>query len=450
MVIVACGNDSLSDGVVSGTRLRARFVQGGGLRSFQAWHDTARGETCRFDEVGDDTLRCLPPTDWADSFADAACSAPLASHYSGACSGEPAAYVAWWSGDWCTTRRMRVWTRGAVQSPTMVYLAADGMCVARAPDPGYLYYAPGEEVALADFVGATAVRADAPSRIDLVTLEADDGARQPWRTFDGELDAECWTGDGVCAPTDAIWTGDYWADDGCSVPLGIGNACGDQPRYVIDRFRPDECTVIVTLFERGAERTAGDVYQGDATSCALAAPIPEPLFEVGAALPLAPITERLEGDGRLRRYVTVTDDGFRHPSVRVRAWYDDDLGTRCYSANTSDGSTRCVPDGAVVGSEYFANPDCTEPQQVAFQFGPACAAEAQEPPRFARDTIQDRPCESHVVVYQVGPELQAGTVFALRGGVCSPVTCDPAIVRCFRVGNQLPAGRFVALAEVTE
>jgi len=161
-------------GVVSGSRLRARFYDGGGgALLLRDWFDTELGIPCRFVRTRAGPTRCLPVT--TTLFLDSTCAMPVLHE---ACSDPPPPYVT----------LMTPWVGGAVYATGDKYTGglrqisgASGLCIdARASSSGsavgWLYGA-GAEISPERFVAAT-VRWVPTVGGSIRTVQADDGSSQ--------------------------------------------------------------------------------------------------------------------------------------------------------------------------------------------------------------------------------------------------------------------------------
>ena len=90
-LVIGCGGSGTfppTSGVLyrSGSRLHARFTDGGGgARRFDGWYDSQLATPCSFRLAEDGVKRCIPMADTVDTappYADAACTMPVTTYVS--------------------------------------------------------------------------------------------------------------------------------------------------------------------------------------------------------------------------------------------------------------------------------------------------------------------------------------------------------------------------------
>ncbi|MDB4982947.1 MAG: hypothetical protein JWM82_3699, partial [Myxococcales bacterium] len=212
---------------VSGTRLRAKTISGGGAREVLAFHDTERNEDCTFQRAEAGRTRCFPAALQAyqsGTFSDPACQIPVAIA-AAACSSD-VKYGAVVDSPNCgngTPQELRkVLDPGAPR-----YALATGTCGTFTPPSGATATVPlGELVPWTAFVEATETVV-AGSPVSEKVLVATDGARQHLAYRDDKLNVDCTfrlMADGVTRCVPAASQGQVMYGDGsCTTPLVVND-----------------------------------------------------------------------------------------------------------------------------------------------------------------------------------------------------------------------------------
>ena len=138
---------------VTGSRLRARLITGGGSRELAGFHDSERNEDCTFQPAEGGRRRCLPEavkTIQSGLYSDPACQIPLASVP--ACSTE-AKYAISYRYDEGSCGETAAEIRSVLGRASTIYAPGPGGC---APQPSSSTSAPlfavGDVVAWTAFV----------------------------------------------------------------------------------------------------------------------------------------------------------------------------------------------------------------------------------------------------------------------------------------------------------
>lgn len=173
---------------VGGTRLKARFAQGPlGARSFVGWYDTLLETVCAFATAADGELRCLPEADSLPTpptdFADAACTTTAVIDAAPDCKSDASLFLRRDEPFGCGTRQ-HIYKRGKRIAENRTF-SKDRMdtCTAIPLLKGYGAFELGPELPASSFMKGTTVVQPSPkaaAALDLVLLEARDGAKQPW------------------------------------------------------------------------------------------------------------------------------------------------------------------------------------------------------------------------------------------------------------------------------
>lgn len=120
-------------------------------------------------------------------------------------------------------------------------------------------------------------------RLKMRVGDSPDGARHFIGWFDEELGIACafaTATDGAqrCLPAVAMNVASFFADDGCTQPLGFHNPCSTSPEYM---RRVDVCTGEQDIYRVGPAFT-GQAYQGSPGSCFAVTPNAVELYTLGA------------------------------------------------------------------------------------------------------------------------------------------------------------------------
>ncbi len=437
--LAACGTPTPSDGIVSGSRLKARFMTAeGGARQFQGWHDSELDVDC---SVFGDEMRCYPDASSTGLFADATCDTPLVNVFRDATCSPVPAFVATYTNAPCSYGYERLWHTGAKVSPSMVYSKdLTGACVGSAPDPQFDYYTAGAEVALDSLVGAHYER-EGDGAIQDNVLVADDGARRPSGPWLADADTYCYDDGGHCIPE---YRYAYQsADDTCSHPVAADYACDPPPARIGAYVHDDMCTGHLELYEAGPKITPTTIYDLNEADCSpqtadgdywsAGAPISNDSFPAIARAPA-------HGSARIQPY-TISGDGFVQV---VGDFRDTELDEDCYAVQVAADEWRCNPGNvAYVDRSFYGDASCQSPVQVVGGYADACAGIAPAPPAAVIDTVPaDDGCTSYAVLHAVGAEVT--NLYYLNGGTCTPATADDS-VKWYAVGDVISWDRYARL-----
>lgn len=446
-------------GGASGSRLRAKIVEGGGVREVTGFADTARGEDCTFTETTSG-LRCLPRVSYGvtGAFADAACTVPLAVLPSctadvkyvarpGARSTQPG----------CAVTSVVDEVRPVTKPAKTAYVNNGAGCVAQGDAPANAFEL-GAAVPLTSFVGAS--EKTTSGALSERIAEGEDGSRLRVGYQIGALSVDCTMhlgGDGVvrCLPQ-TTYGSLYYADAECKTPAWstTGASRCNEPRVVstVDENATDQCGGALRFF-RVADEAIGDdpgglLYSGSGRSCS-----GRPAYngqgqslravtEVTASIPT--IARVGEGEGRLRPAFVRSGDG---GGALVRGFYDTEKKVDCRFAKAADGKMRCLP-AVPKGVFFFTDGACSSPARVATpaEVGPCGAdgtrflrheeaqcAEAQGVPQAAE------PKAARVFAVSGDPREVAGASYSSAPGKCSRVQA----VRGARDVTEVPPSEFV-------
>lgn len=367
----------------SGTRLRARVLEGGGAREIVGFFDTARNEECTFQEGNDGRWYCLPSAaaaGFSGTFADAACTIPLG--VASPCGAAPKYFVtvgSRQSPDGCAATRGVTSVRAALGPATTAYAQTGNGCTpqtgASVPEGAVQL---GPEISLTEFVSAaetTTKNGDLGERI----LLADDGAKQHLGYYVVKLSADCTfqvMADGTtrCIP---LTSGSqlFYSDAECTAPaatysFGSGR-CVSAGGRLVRESTPDSCGAARAVYsvsdDESPDAVGGTYYARNGSSAApTCTALPQSsrgtsnlraLTDVTSALPKA---ARIGGgSGRLvPAFVATSSTG-----ALVRGWHDTVKNVDCTFGKASDGKVRCLPT-APRGILFFTDGACASPSRV--------------------------------------------------------------------------------------
>lgn len=433
----ACATPADPFGFRSGTRLKAKYVEGGGTRVFEVFHDTVRDEDCAFGTAGQrlqvgpgGVTYCLPVARVAFvGYADSNCTEPL--YEVPPDTREPVLV------DPAERNCEELPTVHALGNPYQgqtYFRDLDGLCFANLVVDSALRVS--DPVPIDRFVRATKVVEAAGDRLSRIVLVADDGARLLAGAFDVQrneavepgFDGEDrWVPSGIAYNYGAGTLGTpgaTYADASCTRPTAVKDAydavCPITAAY---EFVENACgqlgyggrwhevgpvldpTHAFTLAEDGS------CIPGDA-----APPWATYLVEMGEEIPLSaftPLVAENVGDGALSQTFYAEPD--EAPLLPTGLLMDRAAGDACVFRPAEDGSLRCMPT-ASPPDVAFADPNCTTPIAAATTTTDCLGAETQHPlaPRVTR--LDDSGKKG--TVFAVGASVHLGTVY--RG---TPASC---------------------------
>jgi len=429
---------------VSGARLQARFLTGGGARELVGFHDAERNEDCTFQPAEGGRMRCLPetiPSLQNGGYSDAACQLPLVTLP--ACGGADVKYAITYraSDNGCggqTPAEIR--TLGPA-SATRYALAPTGCALQPASAPAATPIAAlGEVVPWTAFVAAEEMVTPG----DLVSekvLVASDGARQHVGFHIDTLDADCtfqlmpdgytrcvpeaaggqvYYADAAC--TQATFVNDY-QNGQCSTPLrklwiepAVGMCAGARAVYSLRESSGGDVAPYDTIYTPSvsfsgsgngpATLMCSSQGSGGGYPSASRRPIEA---DITGSLPTT--VRVIGGEGRLvpalvPSAATATSPS---PSVLAPGWHDKERDADCTFTLATDGKLRCLPTGASA-TVFFTDTTCSSPSLVAVTGEVSCAGTA----RFAR--VATSTCPVTTRVFALGTERRNLTSASTQSG----------------------------------
>lgn len=154
--------------------------------------------------------------------------------------------------------------------------------------------------------------------------------------------------------------------------------------------------------------------------------------------PVPPAMAGPKSGSRLKAIIQKGADGSEMPTFR---WRDTERNEDCFFQNMPDGTTRCLPTGAM-SAGFFADSGCTIPAAYGAA-APTCGA---PPPRYAT-TSEAGACGFTTRYFELGGLLTA--VYQRVGASCFPMSL-PAGFEARAVGAEVPLSAFVEAHNVVE
>ena len=418
----------------SGSRLRARILDGGGdARIFVGWHDAQLDVDCDFRPVvtgapGDDgRWRCLPRTSeiWTQDnqddivYLDAACTHAVRVDRQGkgtspyvvvpsarvepTCFGPPQVPPA------------TVFARGdqvVVASSTILYEdgghgCAPSLATGRSLDAFEL----GAKASVAAFVGASEIVEPRSDRLAARVRVADDGARETIGVHDRRRNAACDTGTayvpahGLCLPFATIQLDQYDATCAKGVAEAPEAATCAPLVEIASVFSPTTCSDTTSFYQVGAPFDGPRAYISNMDTGPTCVANPTTTGRYFAQGPLVPagtypsIAVQGLGDGPLRRECIVPADGTS--PLFCHGLTDPERGS-CLLLPFCDGQTRCVGSGVdTVDGSFFADAACT--RRVLGLPRDACGKTKAPAPLILEYSGANAACQDDELVTVVGP-----------------------------------------------
>lgn len=419
----------------SGSRLRARVIQGDGLPVFETFVDTQKNLDCDFRETADGALRCLPSQVTGVGFLDDQCTMPAAV-VDDCTAGFGFAQVDERTSGCGVTIRAAELRPIEASLPAAPYWdkQADGQCVMQTLGPGQQLRGVGAPVPLTDFVAGHTVDEAPIASLRRRRVVGDDGSELALPELtDAARDAPC-QADRLappdtplsipttlyCAPeavayadaqygpfTDASCT-ELAASDArpasCPAPVAV-------MRYDAPKNRNCAAAYGHQLFELGAPLSAP--YRLAGASC-MPAGGSATTYDIGPAFDLLslPAMERGPlGTGRVRPFaVTAAGVQLDHGDL-----WDDTAQATCTAQPFDDGKLYCVPAGTITNPplNFYKDAGCTQPILVVLDMG--CAP----PPYVVTGNLTCNGGAYASMVQPVGAALAITEYYQDNGG-CSP------------------------------
>jgi hypothetical protein len=367
----AAGDETLTDGWLSGSRLRARLDVAGSAKMFRSWHDSELGIDCQFAFDADGVERCLPDLDNPYAvYSDDECQVPVVVLDD----EQPLpAFVREPYGEFECHKGANYFELGAVATGvTETYSAANGGCAPNgAVGETQVVMALAAKLPASTFVAASKrIREPRDERLEANVRIAEDGSRHVTDHFDLQRAADCNPREHkdqgfACAPEDRAYIQVFFEDDACSVPAAYHPAyahqvCGREPTIIQDSSpnHTDE------YFEVGSEITTPIFTNSTATpdTCAPYEATYDPgatYYNVGEHAPWSgfpPLSLTNEGAGRVA--ITVLR-GENDELISRNAFFDTELGVACGVGEATDHELHCIPHTPFSVNSY-SDAECSE------------------------------------------------------------------------------------------
>lgn len=357
------GATSMTDGWLSGTRLRAVLDVAGDAKLFKLWHDRDLDVDCAFAPDADGVERCLPISDHGYSrYSDVKCTKPVAV-FEANDAIVPFAIEPFHPHD-CDHGFAYLKVGADAAGVTNLYDFANGDCAANGSvGATQIVKQLGAVVPASMFVATTKTLREArDSRLSANVRVAEDGAREVINHFDLVRGVDCrpTTRDNVgyaCVPQNLAFIEVFFSDDKCKVPAAYHPACGGDPAILIDSSPQNTGQ----YFEVGAP-VAMPLFLKYSTTCQPNTAIREPgagYYAVGKEAPwsgFAQLSSKNEGTASVAINVL---RGASDELVARQSFFDSSRSVNCSVGQAADLQPRCLPrtDGASVN--VFADAKCS-------------------------------------------------------------------------------------------
>ena len=410
------GTLGMTDGWLSGTRLRAVLDVAGSAKLFKTWHDNLLDIDCSFAIDANNVERCLPTPNSYAVYADDKCTKPIVILNP----DDPVPpYVPEPLQPFMCGHGMSYFTVGSDTSASTSFSNQNGNCEMNGEIAAtQIVKKLGTAVPETTFLAATkTVQEPRDDRLSANVRIAEDGSRQVTSHFDLERQTVCnprqHQGDGyACVPEDRAYIEVFFSDKACKVPAAYHPAyaqqvCGHEPA-IIQNSSPDYTD---GYFEIG-EQVAGTIYRSDGPNCAAYVSPGDPdatYFSVGKEVPWSkfpPLSSQNEGAGRIAIHV------LRGPGdelVSREEFFDSKLEMACGVGQTADSKTRCIPRWNFSISQ-FADSKCTQGLFVVA---------AGDPLPMGLEFLEANAPAGGVVIYRIGAKTSVpANVWSLNGLDC--------------------------------
>ncbi len=303
-IAVDMGTPGFNDpAVVSGTRLRAQYLQAGlGADVVVGMWDVGLNASCSYATARDGNLRCLPPQRGGLAFADMNCTEPVALSTATTCPDS-------WLRDRSDNAVWRPTNTPATLTGGLIYSRVGVDCMSYPVQPGTEYWV-ADPVPSSQFVLGTIE--DAPRTDGLIarTVIGDDGSRLMTAIRHEARDYDCiFDAQQRCTPAQA-GSDHVYADATCTQAVHPVYTAGLPPMLIGTRLDAMQCPFSVEYFEVGVVHSA-PVYAlngpGDCRPYARANNAT--YYERGAQVNLPVASLRLEGAGDLQAQRRVDGNG---------------------------------------------------------------------------------------------------------------------------------------------
>lgn len=366
----------------SGTRLKGRALEAGGVSVLRHFRDTTLNLDCTFRRDGQQQFRCFPARhEFSLRFEDAACTQPLLEQQQ--CMPAEGTLVSLDGPRHCAGRRSVTARRvGAEVSTGTTYTlsSATGTCARFDGTP--TVYRRLHDVPDTDFVAAT-VNVVGSAPLGAEVLVADDGARELVGAYAFGAGAAClpWATEprkarAPCRATPLAYAYGEWAErTDCAATLGYSvedAACGPA-RTLLAYQAADGGGFTLEGAYASQEVSRADVTARDLAAGTCSGPtgqLNQRYWRPTTLLPEAPEVKLTQlGSGPLTLEVYTTEQG--QPVSSAGSWLNTALQHECFPIDTVDAGVRCLSAGTQA-SVFFRDSSCTtllmaaaEPDELA-------------------------------------------------------------------------------------
>lgn len=432
---------------LSGTRLRAKSITGGGARAVVAFHDMERDEDCTFQLAESGRTRCFPAALQAyqsGTFSDPACQIPVG--IAAATCSSDVKYAVTVDNSNCGNATPQE-LRKVLDATGPRYGFSPSGCAQVTPPPGATATVPvGEVVPWTAFVEATETVVGG-SPVSEKVLIAADGARQHLAYRDDKLNVDCTfrlMADGITRCVASASQGPVmYGDATCTKPLvvndysqpGYPGGCATTGQTAANLWlepSPRQCGGLSNVYSlRQYEGTSDGASlfsipnEGESQSGGLADPSTcrssGTLSSNGSYVRAIaqnltqslPTTARVSpGGDRLRPAFVLP------PTLEtlVPGWHDSMTDVDCVFTLATDGKMRCLPI-ASQAAILFTDDACKSPSRVAVLTEPSCIGVQ----RFARVVSTTCPPTTRIFALGTGTRDLSGISLATTSGQCALV-----------------------------
>jgi hypothetical protein len=432
-----------NDGIKSGTRLKVRWADFDGIKTFVSLFDSTRNEACSPRRFADGKTYCAPAAA-SVVFRDNACTMPIGMQ-SISCSAAQTMYYVENDPLTCQNLPKKIHARGAQITQASYYQIDRGRCMPMPVGMNQIFQL-GAEVPLATLAAMEEEALSSTSaRVQQRFFTSADGARVFSSHYDTELDVESFMsldasrGGALGLPVAVNETGLY--GDATCMQRRISSAVGcPVPKYL--QRTVTSCPyggTVQEILKVGIQANPSSLFSFNQSGvCQMATPaISLNYYEVGAQpMTLGTFTRSptTEGTGRFRKiYLSDGTSKVLDPSL-----FDTLRQTECAPTTLVDGSIRCLPINIYTATPYFTDSACTAAIRVIEVPNSAPTGCGLPPkPKYATDVIPNT-CERQALA--LGEPITA-PLYRLLGGVCQAIALSGTTPHAL---NAVPLDDFAA------
>jgi hypothetical protein len=410
-----------NDGIKSGTRLKVRWADFDGIKSFVSLFDSTRNEACSPRRFADGKTYCVPPAANV-AFSDANCTMPIGVQ-SRSCNVAQTTYYVETDPLTCDNLPKKIYSRGAAISLSAYYSLSPQGCNRTVPLLSDLYSL-GAEIPLTEL--ATLVEepiSATPGRIQQRFFTSGDGARVFSSTYDTQLEAEAYLsldasrGSARGVPMAVSDSGPgLFGDAACSQSRIASRRGCPVPKYISRvGLGCNSGGTVPNIFKVGVQANPSSLFNRTGGTCMMQDPdTTQNYYEVSSEMQTLGTFTRspvAEGTGRFRKiYNSDQTSKVLDPSL-----FDTLRQTECAATTLKDGSIRCLPINIYSMTTYFSDSACTTPVPVVVV--PNNASPGCNLPPLPKYTTRKDSMTCELDVRMLGQPV-AGTLYTNQPGVC--------------------------------